>query len=106
MNEATDKQILRAKGLHPKQLTAFFSMAVLYLFYSFCKYNLGVATKEIKDVFGFSNQSIGWITTVFTLTYAAGQFINGFLGDRYGSKYIIRKEHPAGSDQPCSIIPA
>ena len=89
MNEMTEKQILRTKGLHPKQLIAFFSMAFLYLFYYFCKYNFGVALKEIQDVFGFSNQSIGWITTIFTLAYAAGQFINGFLGDRYGPKRIM-----------------
>lgn len=89
MNEMTEKQILGTKGLHPKQLIAFFSMALLYLFYYFCKYNIGVATKEMQDVFGFSNQSIGWITTIFTLAYAAGQFINGFLGDRYGPKYIM-----------------
>lgn len=84
MNEITEKQILRTKVLHPKQLTAFFSMAVLYLFYYLCKYNIGVAIKEMQDVFGYSNQSIGLIATIFTLTYAAGQFINGFLGDRYG----------------------
>jgi OPA family glycerol-3-phosphate transporter-like MFS transporter len=89
MDKAVGKKILRANTLHPKQLTAFFSMATLYLFYYFCKYNMSAATKEIQDVFGFSNQSIGWITTIFTLTYAAGQFINGFLGDRYGPKYIM-----------------
>ncbi|MCH8120108.1 MAG: MFS transporter [Planctomycetes bacterium] len=89
MDEMTEKQILKTKGLHPKQMIAFFSMASLYLFYYFCKYNIGVATKEMQDVFGFSNQSIGWITTIFALTYAAGQFINGFLGDRYGPKRIM-----------------
>jgi len=33
--------------------------------------------------------SFGLITTIFTLTYAGGQFINGFLGDRYGPKLIM-----------------
>lgn len=89
MNEMTEKQILRTKDLHPKQMIAFFSMASLYLFYYFCKYNFGVATKEIQDVFGLSSQSVGLIGTIFTLAYAAGQFINGFLGDRYGPKRIM-----------------
>lgn len=89
MTENADKNILRSKGLHIWQIRAFFSMGILYLFYYFCKYNLGAATKGIQDELGYSNKTIGMIITVFTLTYAAGQFLNGFLGDRYGPKRIL-----------------
>ncbi len=89
MEQKADKNILRAKGLHIWQIRAFFSMGILYLFYYFCKYNLGAATKGMQDELGFSNKTIGMIITVFTLTYAAGQFLNGFLGDRYGPKRIL-----------------
>ncbi len=89
MEQGPDKNIIRAKGLHIWQIRAFFSMGILYLFYYFCKYNLAMATKDIQDEFGFSNKTFGMIITVFTLTYAAGQFLNGFLGDRYGPKRIL-----------------
>lgn len=82
-------RILKAKKLHIWQIRAFFSMGILYLFYYFCKYGISSATKDIQDEFGFSSQTFGWIITVFTLTYAGGQFINGFLGDRYGPKLIM-----------------
>lgn len=64
-------------------------MAVLYLFYYFGKKNIGPATKAIEDTFGFSHEQIGWALTAFTLAYALGQFINGFLGDRYNPKKIM-----------------
>jgi OPA family glycerol-3-phosphate transporter-like MFS transporter len=71
------------------QRRAFFSMGILYLFYYFCKYNLGAAKLGMQEEFGFSDTSFGWIITLFTLTYAGGQFLNGFLGDRYGPKKIM-----------------
>ena len=89
MEENTESKIIKAKGVGFWQLRAFFSMGILYLFYYFCKYNLGVATKDIQDTFGFSNKTFGLIVTVFTLVYAGGQFLNGFLGDRYGPKRIM-----------------
>ena len=64
-------------------------MGILYLFYYFCKYNHGVATPQIQETFGFSSAAFGMTTTVFTLVYAAGQFINGYLGDRFGPKIIV-----------------
>jgi len=71
------------------QMRAFFSMAALYLFYYFGKKNIGPATKFIEDAFGFSHTRFGWVLTGFTLTYALGQFVNGYLGDRYGPKRIM-----------------
>ena len=93
MEQGPDKKIIRAKGLHVWQIRAFFSMGILYLFYYFCKYNLAAATKDIQDEFGFDNKTFGMIITVFTLTYAAGQFLNGFLGDRYGPNKRLSGEH-------------
>ena len=89
MENAGGRKVLKAEGLSIWQVRSFFSMGILYLFYYFCKYNLGVATPGIQEEFGFSSQTFGWIITIFTLTYAGGQFINGFLGDRYGPKIIL-----------------
>jgi sugar phosphate permease len=86
---AAEPRLLPRRGTHPQQLTAALSMGVLYLFYYFCKYNLGVATPLIQREFGFSSQSFGTVVTVFTLVYALGQFINGHLGDRLGPKAVV-----------------
>ncbi len=74
-------------GLRPR--VAFFSMAMLYLFYYFGKKNIGPATRAIEEAFGLSHSQFGWVLTAFTLTYALGQFINGFLGDRYSPKAVM-----------------
>ena len=71
------------------QMRAFFSMAVLYLFYYFGKKNIGVAAGAIEQSLGLSHRQFGWVLTAFTLTYALGQFLNGFLGDRYSPKRIM-----------------
>jgi len=89
MSHTDRREVLKSTGFHRLRMQAFFSMSILYLFYYFCKYNLGTAAKGIQDEFGYSSQTIGWVTTIFTLVYAAGQFINGFLGDRYGPKRIM-----------------
>lgn len=70
-------------------MRAFFSMAALYLFYYFGKKNIGPATRTIEETFGFSHSQFGWALTAFTLMYALGQFLNGFLGDRYSPKAIM-----------------
>lgn len=79
--------LLRTGGIW--QLRAFFSAGILYLFFYFCKYNLSAATPGIQEEFGFNDKTFGWILTAFLLVYALGQFINGFLGDRYGPKRIL-----------------
>ncbi len=71
------------------QMRAFFSMATLYLFYYFGKKNIGVAAGTLEQSLGLSHQQLGWALTAFTLTYALGQFVNGFLGDRYSPKRIM-----------------
>ena len=90
MEDTTGGKLLRARGLHIWQIRAFFGMGTFYLFYYFCKYNLGVATPDIQEEFGISSKLWGLITTtIFTLVYAGGQFVNGFLGDRYGPKRVM-----------------
>jgi OPA family glycerol-3-phosphate transporter-like MFS transporter len=89
MEKAVMNEASKSTRIFLWQLRAFFSMGILYLFYYFCKYNLGAATPGIQEEFGFTSKTFGLVTTIFTLTYAGGQFINGFLGDRYGPKLIM-----------------
>jgi OPA family glycerol-3-phosphate transporter-like MFS transporter len=89
MGRAAKDESSKSRRMLLWQLRAFFSMGILYLFYYFCKYNLGLADPGIRQEFGFTRHTFGLVTTIFTLTYAAGQFVNGFLGDRYGPKLIM-----------------
>lgn len=89
MEQTQNKRILKAKELSWWQVRAFFSAGILYLFFYFCKYDLGAAIPGMQEEFGFTDRTVGWISTAFLLVYALGQFINGFLGDRYGPKRIL-----------------
>ncbi len=89
MEEVRKRRVLKSTGLAWWQIRAFFSAGILYLFYYFCKYNLSAATPDIQEKFEFSSETFGWTVTVFALVYAFGQFVNGFLGDRYGPKPIL-----------------
>ena len=89
MDHVPRKKVLPATGVNSWQLRAALSAGIYYLTFYFCKYNLGPATPGIQKEFHFSSETFGWVTTIFTLVYAAGQFINGFLGDRFGPKTIM-----------------
>jgi len=41
------------------------------------------------DEFGYSRTMMGGIMTAFLIAYAAGQFINGQLGDKFGARRLI-----------------
>ena len=87
MNQSN--RALKSNRLYSKQLKVFFTMATLYTFYFASNYNLGPATKYIQDEFQISSSSFGILFTVFTIVFAIGQFIAGFLGDRYSPKKVM-----------------
>lgn len=51
-----------------------------------CRYNLPLASSEMRNEFGFSKAQIGEIITTALLAYACGLTINGVLADRLGGK--------------------
>lgn len=65
-------------------LTSFF-----YLTYYFARYNFSITIPIIQTEFGLSNTLVGLIATALTAGYALGQFINGFLIDRYGPRIMM-----------------
>ena len=89
MEQAQSKRVLKAGKLSGWQMRAFWSAGIFYLFYYFCKYNFGAAIPGMQEEFGFTDKTVGWVLTAFLWVYALGQFINGFLGDRYGPKRIL-----------------
>lgn len=89
MSEVNLNKMIYTEKLHPVQLKVFFTMITLYTFYFAANYNLGTATKYIQEEFDFSNGEFGVLFTIFTLGFGLGQFVAGFLGDRYNPKLLM-----------------
>ena len=61
-------------------------IGLLYTSFYMCRYNLPLASGEIRNELGFSKAQIGSIITTALLAYACGQIVNGLLADRFGGK--------------------
>jgi MFS transporter, OPA family, glycerol-3-phosphate transporter len=61
-------------------------IGLLYTSFYMCRYNLPLASSEIRNELGFSKAQIGSIITTALLAYACGLILNGILADRLGGK--------------------
>ncbi len=66
-------------------LTAWLTYASFYL----VRVNLAVAVPGMIQEFGISKTAMGGVFTALLLAYAAGQFINGQIGDRFSPRKIV-----------------
>jgi len=66
-------------------LTTWITYSTFYL----CRVNMSIAVPGIMDEFGYSKTAMGGIMTALLIAYAAGQFINGQLGDKFGARKLI-----------------
>lgn len=71
------------------QTRIFIACFIAYTAAYICRVNLSIAIPGIQSEFGFSNASIGLISTSFFWVYALGQLINGFVGDMVSSRTFI-----------------
>lgn len=62
---------------------------IAYAGFYLCRKNLAVVKADLKGELGFDNISLGAIDTAFLVMYAVGQFANGLLGDKLGSKITV-----------------
>ncbi len=61
-----------------------------YASYYLCRMNFAVAQPEIlKEFPDWTSATIGWIPSIYAAFYAAGQFINGQLGERLGARFMM-----------------
>ncbi len=70
------------------QRRIFATVWITYFGYYFCRYNMPVAKTLLCQEFAWSAADFGKILSALTLMYAVGQFVNGLLGDRYGTRLI------------------
>ena len=70
------------------QRRIFASVWITYFAYYLCRYNMPVAKTRLCETFAWDARAMGAILTSLTLMYAVGQFVNGQLADRFGSRVI------------------
>lgn len=63
--------------------------SISYLAVYVAKGALSAATPQITEAGAFTTQQIGTLSSVYFIVYAIGQLINGAIGDRIKSKYMI-----------------
>lgn len=66
-----------------------YSTILGYAAFYIVRQNLSIAMPGIGEEFGYSKYDIGWITTVFSITYGVGKLINGYFGDRSDARYFM-----------------
>jgi phosphoglycerate transporter family protein len=60
-----------------------------YAAFYLVRQNLAMAMPSIGQEFGYSKYDLGWITTVFAISYGVGKFVNGYLSDRSDARYFM-----------------
>lgn len=60
-----------------------------YLFYYTGRQTFGFAIPGIQAELGIDKQTLGWISAAMLWCYAAGQMINGNLGDKFGGRRMM-----------------
>jgi len=77
-----------APDMHFWQRRVFGAVWVTYFTYYFCRYNMPVANTLMCKEFVWNSADFGKILSALTVMYAVGQFVNGQLGDRFGTRLI------------------
>ena len=75
---------------HPRYF--LFAGALCWLAYVtayFGRVNLSISLPYLQEAYGLSKATLGMIAGGFFTAYAAGQFINGVLGDRFNPRYFV-----------------
>jgi len=65
----------------------FLGAWVLYAGYYFCRKNFSVVMPMMARDSHYGNFDLAQLVFVFSLAYAAGQFVAGALGDRFGGRF-------------------
>ncbi|MFV2067881.1 MAG: MFS transporter [Pirellulales bacterium] len=70
------------------QRRIFRSVWITYFAFYLCRYNMPMAKSRLCDTFSWDNSDMGTVFTALLIMYAVGQFVNGQLADRFGTRLI------------------
>lgn len=80
----TEKKLIKSW-----QIKITFLTGIFYFTYYMARYNYSATIPFIQAEFNLNNTTIGLMATILTAGYAIGQFINGFLIDKYGPRVMM-----------------
>lgn len=66
----------------------FWTVWITYFAFYLCRYNMPVAKTTLCERYPWSSTEFGWVFSALTAMYAVGQFVNGQLADRFGSRAV------------------
>jgi len=84
----SDRANVSAGDLNGWQRRIFWSVWVTYAAYYLCRYNMPVAKTTLCETYSWNAEQFGIVLSALTLMYAVGQFVNGQLADRFGTRVI------------------
>ncbi len=70
------------------QARVFAAVWITYFAYYLCRLNMTVAKTRFTAEFAWSSADFGKVFTALTLFYAVGQFVNGQMADRFGTRLV------------------
>jgi len=73
----------------PWRKRIFVILWITYSAYYLCRLSISIAIPGIVEELGLTYAQVGLITSALFASYAAGQFINGQLGDRIGARKLM-----------------
>jgi OPA family glycerol-3-phosphate transporter-like MFS transporter len=77
-----------AAKLRHWQIRIFSTVWITYFAFYLCRYNMPMVTGEMCNTFSWDKAQMGIVFSSLALMYAVGQFVNGQLADRFGSRLI------------------
>lgn len=90
MGTAFGKIFFAEKGSYGYwRLRMLYTTIIGYAAFYLVRQNLSMAMPGIGEEFGYSKPELGWIITVFSITYGIGKFINGYFSDRSNARYYM-----------------
>ncbi len=70
------------------QTRIFGTAWITYFAYYLCRLNMTVAKTPFTKTFGWRSADFGKVFSALTICYAVGQFVNGQLADRFGTRVV------------------
>lgn len=87
---ASTEPIVELTGEHRRWRWKILAATYLsYVGYYFCRKAYGVLTAPIEQDLGWDTSQLAHIWTAFLAAYMIGQFVNGALGRRTGSRVLL-----------------